>query len=181
MKRITHTPCFADFSDDNFIYIDKTKQIYNLLYYFRVFISRPRGFGKSLMLDTIATLFEKGVEPYFRGTWIYNKWKEEKYPVLRLDFLEYNTSDYNAFAEDFGNSIKNFASDLNLAGYIHDPDPSNCLISLFDELNETETEIVILIDEYDAPLTANTDNEELYKKFQEKFKDLNGVILLNLW
>ena len=46
----------------------KTKYIRDLIKLERVFISRPRRFGKSLTLDTIASLFETGVEPYFKGT-----------------------------------------------------------------------------------------------------------------
>ncbi len=63
----------------------------------RVFISRPRRFGKSLTLDTIATLFETGVEPYFKGTWIYDKWTEPTYPVLRLNFLNLDKYSLRAF------------------------------------------------------------------------------------
>ena len=176
MKNIAQTQRFQDFSKFNYIYVDKTEQIYHLLRNRRVFISRPRRFGKSLMLDTIGTLFEKGVEPYFKCTWIYDKWVEYQHPVLRLNFLDYNSSDYNGFLERLGNSIRYFASNLNLAGYIHDHDPSNCLISLFNELDKAEKMIVILIDEYDAQLTANINNEELYKKYQEKIRDLYGVI-----
>ena len=176
MKDIGQGQSFVNFTLRNRIYIDKTEQISKLLKTDRVFISRPRRFGKSLMLDTIGTLFEYGVDPYFKGTWIYDKWTEEHYPVLRLNFLDYNSSDYNGFFERLGNSIRYFASNLNLAGYIHDHDPSNCLISLFNELDKAEKMIVILIDEYDAQLTANINNEELYKKYQEKIRDLYGVI-----
>ena len=143
MKNIAQTQRFQDFSKFNYIYVDKTEQIYHLLRNRRVFISRPRRFGKSLMLDTIGTLFEKGVEPYFKCTWIYDKWVEYQHPVLRLNFLDYNSSDYNGFLERLGNSIRYFASNLNLAGYIHDHDPSNCLISLFNELDKAEKMIVI--------------------------------------
>ncbi|MGN0915632.1 MAG: AAA family ATPase, partial [Succinivibrio sp.] len=63
MKQISNSGSFTDFLDSNYIYIDKTETIYNLLTRQRkVFISRPRRFGKSLTLDTICTLFEKGVE-----------------------------------------------------------------------------------------------------------------------
>ena len=40
------------------------------------------------MLDTVRTLFEYGTEPYFRDTWIYGRWEENKYPVLMLSFLD---------------------------------------------------------------------------------------------
>ena len=78
MKSISNSGSFTDFYNNNRIYIDKTETIYNLLMtHDKVFISRPRRFGKSLTLNTIATLFEKGVEPYFKDTWIHDKWSEE--------------------------------------------------------------------------------------------------------
>lgn len=86
MRGIAQTQSFRDLIDSNYIYIDKTEQIFNLLQDRRVFISRPRRFGKSLMLDTIGTLFEEGVEPYFRNTWIHDRWTDDKYPVLVLNF-----------------------------------------------------------------------------------------------
>ena len=62
MKIISSSGSFDDFTNDNFIYIDKTEIIYNLLKTKkRVLISRPRRFGKTLTIDTIGTLFEKGV------------------------------------------------------------------------------------------------------------------------
>ena len=67
MKKIGNNDSFAKFYIKDQIYIDKTETIYNLLNNEeRIFISRPRRFGKSLTLDTIASLFEKGVEPYFK-------------------------------------------------------------------------------------------------------------------
>ena len=71
MKLIAQSENIEKFSENNYIYIDKTEYIYNLTKnYERVFFSRPRRFGKSLTLNTIGTLFEKGVDPYFKGTWI---------------------------------------------------------------------------------------------------------------
>ena len=61
MKDISSTASFVDFTLENFIYVDKTEYIPKLVKLKRVFISRPRRFGKSLTLDTIATLFETGV------------------------------------------------------------------------------------------------------------------------
>ncbi|MCX8143763.1 MAG: AAA family ATPase, partial [Bacteroidia bacterium] len=75
---------FEKLRTDNFIYVDKTEYIYELTkengYYF---ISRPRRFGKSLLVDTIKCLFE-GKKELFEGLFIYDKWNwEEKYPVIR--------------------------------------------------------------------------------------------------
>lgn len=67
MKKIGNNASFAKFYIKDQIYIDKTETIFNLLNNEeRIFISRPRRLGKSLTLDTIASLFEKGVEPYFK-------------------------------------------------------------------------------------------------------------------
>ncbi len=77
MKKIAQSESFKKFYNKEYIYIDKTKEIYSLIEFERVFFSRPRRFGKSTVLDTIATLYEKGVEPYFKNTWIYDKWTEK--------------------------------------------------------------------------------------------------------
>ena len=94
MKTISISGSFTDFFSRNYIYIDKTETIYKLLkMQKKVFLPRPRRFGKSLTLDTIGTLFEKGVDPYFKGTWIYDKWTEPTYPVLKISFLDYSVTD----------------------------------------------------------------------------------------
>lgn len=60
MKEIGQSASFKNFSERNRIYVDKTEQIYSLLKFDRVFFSRPRRFGKSLVLDTIAPYLKKG-------------------------------------------------------------------------------------------------------------------------
>ena len=88
MKLIASSENIEDFLESDFVYVDKTEYIYNLIRnHKRVFFSRPRRFGKSLTLNTIGNLFEKGVDPYFKGTQIYNKWNQDRYPVLHLNFL----------------------------------------------------------------------------------------------
>ena len=176
MQDIAQTQCFKDFSLFNYIYVDKTEQIYNLLRNRRVFVSRPRRFGKSLMLDTIGTLFEKGVEPYFKGTWIYDKWTEKKYPVLRLNFLKYS-SEFEKFNQLFSKDIISFASDLNLGDMIIPEAPVDVVMfDLLKALNKHELNVVILIDEYDAQMTANIDNEKLYEKFRTSIREMYGVM-----
>ena len=77
---------FREIIDDGYVYVDKTQHVYNVLndtkYYF---MSRPRRFGKSLFLDTIAEAFS-GDKELFKGLWIYDSgYNFEKHPVLRLD------------------------------------------------------------------------------------------------
>ena len=170
MKDISSTASFVDFTLENFIYVDKTEYIPKLVKLKRVFISRPRRFGKSLTLDTIATLFETGVEPYFKGTWIYDKWTEPTYPVLRLNFLDLDKYSLDLFKQKLNSIITAFAQDIKLKDYKEKVEPEDTIYFLLDELRKEKRQIVILIDEYDCQMTANINNETLYKQFQEKIK-----------
>ena len=171
MKAICQTGSFEAFSMYNAIYVDKTELIYSLVSLpNRIFISRPRRFGKSLTLDTIATLFETGVEPYFKGTWIYDKWTEPTYPVLRLNFLDLDKYSLEHFKQKLNAIISSFARDINVKNYEEKVEPEDTIYFLLDELRKEKRQIVILIDEYDCQMTANINNETLYKQFQEKIK-----------
>ncbi len=71
----------------NYIYVDKTEIIHRVIttgkYYF---LSRPRRFGKSLLVNTVKEIF-RGNKELFKETWIYDKWNfEEKFPVIKIDF-----------------------------------------------------------------------------------------------
>ena len=180
MKDISSTGSFINFYLNNYIYVDKTKYIRDLIKLERVFISRPRRFGKSLTLDTIATLFETGVEPYFKGTWIYDKWTEPTYPVLRLNFLDLDKYSLDLFKQKLNSIITAFAQDIKLKGYKEKVEPEDTIYFLLDELRKEKRQIVILIDEYDCQMTANINNETLYKQFQEKIKSFYDTIK-NKW
>ena len=180
MKDISSTGSFINFYLNNYIYVDKTKYIRDLIKLERVFISRPRRFGKSLTLDTIATLFETGVEPYFKGTWIYDKWTEPTYPVLRLNFLDLDKYSLEHFKQKLNAIISSFARDINVKNYEEKVEPEDTIYFLLDELRKEKRQIVILIDEYDCQMTANINNETLYKQFHEKIKSFYANIK-NKW
>src|SRR5262245_8010685 len=89
---------FQTMVQGNYIYVDKTQLIYNLFnkgkrYYF---LSRPRRFGKTLLISTLKEIF-LGKKKLFRGLWIYDSdyiWIE--YPVIHLDFstIAHRTPEY---------------------------------------------------------------------------------------
>ena len=170
MKNISSTGSFIKFYLNNYIYVDKTKYIRDLIKLERVFISRPRRFGKSLTLDTIATLFETGVEPYFKGTWIYDKWTEPTYPVLRLNFLNFDKNSLEKFNNKLNSKITEFAELNQVTTYKEKEEAEDSIDHLLEQLRLEGRQIVILIDEYDCQMTANINNETLYKQFQEKIK-----------
>ena len=176
MKDISSTGSFVDFTLENFIYVDKTVYIPQLVKLKRVFISRPRRFGKSLTLDTIATLFETGVEPYFKGTWIYDKWTEPTYPVLRLNFLNFDKNSIEKFNNKLNSKITEFAELNKVTTYKEKEEAEDSIDHLLEQLRLENRQIVILIDEYDCQMTANINNETLYKQFQEKIKSFYANI-----
>ncbi len=78
---------FSDLITQNYLYVDKTKEIYNLFarggkYYF---LSRPRRFGKSLLISTLYEMFS-GNRQLFKGLWIHDKIQWEKHPIIHIDF-----------------------------------------------------------------------------------------------
>ena len=175
MKLIAQSENIENIIDKDSIYVDKTEYIFNLTkQYERVFFSRPRRFGKSLTLNTIGTLFEKGVDPYFKGTWIYDKWDQDKYPVLHLNFLKYRTNSVEDFKEIFSSKIAEFADSLKLTRKIKSKEPDLAISELFSALDERR--IVILIDEYDCQLTANINNPELYEKFRTCIREFYAAL-----
>ena len=176
MKDISSTGSFIDFTLENFIYVDKTEYIPKLVKLKRVFISRPRRFGKSLTLDTIATLFETGVEPYFKGTWIYDKWTEPTYPVLRLNFLNFDKNSIEKFNNKLNSKITEFAELNQVTTFKEKEEAEDSIDHLLEQLRLENRQIVILIDEYDCQMTANINNETLYKQFQEKIKSFYANI-----
>ena len=176
MKDISSTGSFIDFTLENYIYVDKTEYIPKLVKLKRVFISRPRRFGKSLTLDTIATLFETGVEPYFKGTWIYDKWTEPTYPVLRLNFLNFDKNSLEKFNNKLNSKITEFAELNHVTTYKEKEEAEDSIDHLLEQLRLEGRQIVILIDEYDCQMTANINNETLYKQFQEKIKSIYANI-----
>ena len=111
--------------EDNLIYVDKTQFIYQLAFdkNFR-FLSRPRRFGKSTIVDTLEELFLHGVKPYdghdsyFKGLDIEKLWTDDKqYAVMRLDFSHFTTEERHnleAFKQALKDKVKKFAQKFAL-------------------------------------------------------------------
>jgi hypothetical protein len=77
---------YSEIKKHNCIYVDKTELIYNLISSGKAyFLSRPRRFGKSLLVNTIKEIFS-GNRELFENTWIYDKIEWKKSPIIKLDF-----------------------------------------------------------------------------------------------
>ena len=167
---------FESLRKDGYFYIDKTALIYQLVqtgrYYF---LSRPRRFGKSLLLSTLEAYFE-GKKELFEGLDIEKseeKWT--KYPVLHLDLnaKKFDTTDdlirlidrqLLIYEAEYGSSDADRSID----------DRFFTLIRLAYE--KTGQRVVILIDEYDKPMLQAIGNEDLQKEYRETLKAFYGVM-----
>ena len=175
MKEIAAAESIKNIKKRDCIYVDKTQYVYELVkHYERVFFCRPRRFGKSLTLNTIGTLFEQGTEPYFKDTWICDKWEFGTYPVLRLNFLDYSTDDVEEFKEFLSADLSDFAEDLGLTGKVKSSHPVLALKQLCKALGSRQ--MVLLIDEYDCQLTANINDKVLYEKFRKIIRRFYGAL-----
>ena len=156
MKGIsTDNASFEFFRKNDVLYVDKTEFIYKLLCAWPrrfFFVSRPRRFGKSLFCNSLESLF-KGEKELFKGLYIYDKYDFKPYPVLHFDF---NNMDADSI-EDFIKALK--GKILLQAGNARiDIDssygPAMMFEMLIERLYRRDGEIVIIQDEYDAPLTS---------------------------
>ena len=143
---------FEKLRSDNYLYVDKTEYIYNLVNdYSYVFLSRPRRFGKSLLSSTLKCYLE-GKKDLFEGLKIMNleeKW--EQHPVLHFDFSGANYISSKEINEDlerqlynyeqqYGRGEKDFGFNQRLEGLIH------------RAYEQTGHKVGLIVDEYDAPL-----------------------------
>ena len=133
-------------------YVDKTAHIRRLVDQGRhYFLSRPRRFGKSLLLDTIKELFE-GSEELFRGLAIHGQWDwSVRHPVLRLDFGSGDFEQPDWLPEDLALQLEAIEKSAGIAaGSGSAPARFRRLIA---ELHErTGRRVVVLVDEYDKPI-----------------------------
>ena len=177
---------FRDLRTDNCIYVDKTQHIYNLCTDTKMyFLSRPRRFGKSLLLSTLKELF-MGSEELFEGLWIKDKWDwTQKSPIIHLSFLSvpYITMGLENGLRYFlleqykeqGLDAKNI-TDISLL-----------FSDLIKQLYDRGGKVVILIDEYDKPIldymefhkiTEAKANQEVLGLFYGALKDCDQYIRL---
>lgn len=141
---------FHSIRSEGYHYVDKTQLVHQLVSSGKyIFLSRPRRFGKSLLVSTLQELF-LGNKSLFEGLWIADKWDWKPHPVILIDFnlMEYKTQplevalarqmDQNAEAHGVVLSAENFKDKFD---------------ELFTLLFANGQQVVVLIDEYEKPIT----------------------------
>ena len=157
-------------------YVDKTALIRRLATEGRhYFLSRPRRFGKSLLLDTIKELFE-GSEILFRGLAIHDEWDwQVRHPVLRLDFGGGDFAEPDWLAEDAAEQLDALATDAGIVlGGGRAPARLRRLIAALHE--RTGRRVVVLVDEYDKPILDALETPEVARANRDFLRGLYSVV-----
>jgi hypothetical protein len=168
---------FKELIQGNYIYVDKTEYIYKLInsgkYYF---LSRPRRFGKSLLISTISYLFQAERE-LFKGTYIEDKWNWEKiYPVIRVDFSKDVKNKDDLKEKVYHELKKNYMwNSVEIPKDIRDE--SILLEELIMRISEKEQkQVVVLVDEYDKPILDLIENIKEAEKVRKELKAFYSTI-----
>jgi hypothetical protein len=181
MKKLpTGISTFSEIIENNYIYIDKTEYLYKMVSKGKpYFLSRPRRFGKSLIISTFEELF-KGNKNLFKGLYIYDKWNwNDSYPVLRLDFGNISHDNNEKLELSLIKYLNDSAKDFNV-----ELEDINLLTDKFAELiknihKKTGKKVVVLIDEYDKAINTHFDNIELAIKNRDTLKNFYQALKSN--
>lgn len=163
---------FRNLREENKVYVDKTRQIYDLLNTGKfVFLSRPRRFGKSLLTTTLQEIF-RGNKTLFQGLWIEDKIDWQPRPVILINF---NDLDYRSQTLD--RALTNYMDELAAAqGLVLTADHyrDKCR-ELLVQLS-TKQKVALLVDEYDKPITDLLEDDQKVQEHVAVLKNLYSVL-----
>ena len=178
---------FEKIRKDGYVYIDKTPLIYKMITEgVPYFLSRPRRFGKSLLVSTLAAVFEgrrdlfeaftteQGIEQpqLFIAT---TDWKWEKYPVIRFDFSATNLTSIERLDNYIDNTLASYEKQYGIpAG---EEDVSLRMGNIIRTAHEqTGHKVVVLCDEYDNMMLHSLGDPDTQIIFRERFQDVFGPL-----
>lgn len=168
---------FSRIRQSNYLYVDKTEHIYRMITEgHRYFLSRPRRFGKSLLISTLQEILTAN-KSLFNGLWIGNsdyQWQE--YGVISLDFSKLKASDPITLKNRLCNTLETVAQGYNLAIDTKENAPDLMLQKLVLALSQRFGKVAILIDEYDSPILKSLDNETVAQEVRQEIQHFFTVI-----
>ena len=167
---------FREIREDDCYYVDKTPFALKLIKEGKAyFLSRPRRFGKSLFLDTLAELFA-GNEVLFRGLFCHDQWDwETKYPVIRLSFAEGVMESRAGLDARILDILAENEQKLGLEEGIGEI-PGRFIRLIQQAEARFGQRVVVLVDEYDKPILDNLTHPELAREMRDGLRNLYSVI-----
>lgn len=163
---------FADIRQEGYVYIDKTAYVYQMTHAAKYnFLSRPRRFGKSLLVSTLQAYFE-GRKELFHGLAIEQMEQEwTPYPVLHIDF---STSKFYSIEELTGYIDDMLEGYERVYGASKEGQPFSIRFKniISRAYEQTGRKVVVLIDEYDSPLFDSMEDDKLQRQIRSIVKGL---------
>ncbi len=167
---------FGNVRRDGYAYVDKTALMYKMVsegkYYL---LSRPRRFGKSLFLSTLAAYFS-GQKELFRGLAVEKMEKDwTKYPILHLDLNSREYKDESSLEAELNRHLEKWEK-LYGSEYKDRVSEERFIHVIEHAYEQTGQRVVILVDEYDKPLLQAIGNEPLQNAYRSKLKAFYSVL-----
>lgn len=168
---------FSEIREGGYYYVDKTPDIETLVtqnkYYF---LSRPRRFGKSLLLDTVRCLFE-GRKDLFEGLYLHERWNwQMKHPVIRLSFGSGVVSTRQELDIRIRQQFAMTRRLLNLSQARQSDIAGEFYELIADARSHYGQTAVVVIDEYDKPILDNIVNSDKARELREGLKNLYSTL-----
>lgn len=167
---------FEILRQENYVYVDKTELIYKLVQEGRVyFLSRPRRFGKSLLMSTLDALFQ-AKKHLFKDLWIEKSdytWIE--HPVIYLDMSTIPNSTPALLSEYLSQRLIKIAESYDVS-FNPKYEPSTALQTLIENLAKNNKNVVVLVDEYDKPLLDHINNIPVAKENRDFLRQFYGIL-----
>lgn len=165
----------SDLIEGDYLYVDKTRDILPLIqsgkYYF---LSRPRRFGKSLLVSTLKEIFS-GNKELFKGLYMYDKIEWTSYPVIHLDFLMIPRDTEERLKRGIRDTLGDIAAHHNIR--LERQDYDTAFQELITQLAEKyQKPVVVLIDEYDKPLVEHIENLDAAKKNRDILRNFYEML-----
>jgi len=165
---------FSEIIKEGYLYIDKTQQIADFLQAGKyLFLSRPRRFGKSLLVSTLSEIFS-GNKALFQGLYIYDKIEWQSHPVIHIDFSVIDFSTKTELREGLFDLLDGINTDYQLG--VDKRGFKAYFRKIIRALSEKNGKVVVLIDEYDKPIVDHIDDVEKATKNREVLRDFFGVL-----
>ena len=169
---------------ERYNYVDKTQYIVQLLRNQVYFLSRPRRFGKSLFLSTLAAYF-RGQKELFKGLFLERAEEElaqqegreawQEYPVLYIDLNARNYKNEKALLDRLDLILREWEVQYNLEKISDAPEERFSYI-IRQVAAKQGRQVVVLVDEYDKPLYESLEEKELHETFRSILKEFYAVI-----
>ena len=172
---------FSEMISGNYLYVDKTAWVYQLAHYAKYqFLSRPRRFGKSLLVSTLQAYFE-GRKELFKGLAIDGLEKEwTAYPVIHIDFSASKYYSLGSLQATLDYLLSNYEKVYKIDVPPTYKDVYNIrLMNIIQEAyRQTGRQVVVLIDEYDAPMHDTVNDRALQKEIREQMRNFFSPLKL---